>query len=961
MQLTSLSIVVAVAGVVGWRLSSREGGPTGREWAAIEEAVAARRFGDAETRLNCWLGRAPGDGKALLRLGAVLAVQGREDEAKDVFLRVAPGDPAWSQAQRRLGESWLRQGYLREAEPAFRNAMAGRPRAVEPRRRLVYALTLSQRNDEARAALWDLYRLTHDPRHLVTMSGLSAAEPDARDPSPDLDRFLRHTPDDLLLRRAQGLRLLALGRPAEARPYLEAAAAAFDDPASRLGMAECRLLLGDTDGIADALGPEPERPADRARWWLLTGQAAELAGPAGEAVACWRKAVAADPGNRVAQYRLGQALARQGAAAEAKPHLDRAEEIRLRQVSLILALDLYLRGGHGAEVAERLGALCHDLDLLPEARGWYEEATRVDPTRGQAQMALAKLAGVGGPPVPAPLLPRPAAAMASRPARPALPAPSRSGPAGPQFEDVAARCGIDFRYDSGATGDLFIGDTMGSGVALFDADNDGWLDVYLVNGCALPVDPDHPPAPNKLYRNKGDGTFEDVTVRAGVGGRGYGMGCAVGDYDGDGDEDLLVTGLGSTVLYRNKGDGTFEDVTVRAGVGSTRWTTAAAFADLDGDGDLDLVVVAYVKADPRRMVRCQDPLGHPIHCPPGQYPPEPDHLFRNNGDGTFTDVAREAGLDRGEGPGLGLAVADLDGDGRLDLYVANDATPNFLHRNLGGLKFEEVGTTAGVAYDGTGRATASMGVVADDLDGDGLIDLVHTNFVNESTTLLRNLGRGLFVDDTGRSGLAAPSREMTGFGAVGFDADNDGDVDLFFANGHVDDRSWEGRPMSQRPQLFVNQGGWRFAPDPGAGPYFERRVVGRGAAAGDLNNDGRVDLVVVHRDTPVAVLLNRTQAGHWLGLRMRGVKSGRNPVGARVTYRVGGQTATRWVTTGTSYLAASDPRLCLGLGPALVVEHLEVRWPSGLVQSWSGLPGDRLLNLTEGGDAVAGPPGGRVR
>src|SRR5262249_22768783 len=294
-----------------------------------------------------------------------------------------------------------------------------------------------------------------------------------------------------------------------------------------------------------------------------------------------------------------------------------------------------------------------------------------------------------------------AAALASRPARPAPPA--RTGLAGPRFEDVASRCGIDFRYDSGATGDRFIGDTMGGGVALFDADNDGWLDIYLVNGCALPVDPDHPPAPNKLYRNNGDGTFEDVTVRAGVGGRGYGMGCAVGDYDGDGDEDLFVTGLGSTVLYRNKGDGTFEDVTARAGVGSTRWTTAAAFADLDGDGDLDLVVVAYVNADPRGVVHCKDPLGHPIHCPPGQYPPQPDHLFRNNGDGTFTDVAREAGLDPGEGPGLGLAVADLDGDGRLDLFVANDATPNFLHRNLGGLRFEEVGTAAGVAFDGTGR------------------------------------------------------------------------------------------------------------------------------------------------------------------------------------------------------------------------------------------------------------------
>ncbi len=283
---------------------------------------------------------------------------------------------------------------------------------------------------------------------------------------------------------------------------------------------------------------------------------------------------------------------------------------------------------------------------------------------------------------------------------------------GPRFEDIAERAGVRFQYECGATRDLFIADTMGGGVALFDYDSDGWLDIYFVNGCPLPFDRKSPPRPNKLYRNRGNGAFEDVTERAGVAGRGYGMGCAVGDYDNDGHDDLFVTGLSETVLYRNRGDGTFEDVTRRAGVSSSRWTTAAGFGDLDGDGDLDLVVVTYVDADPEKVLECRDESRRPIHCPPATFPGQLDHLFRNNGNGTFTDESREAGIEGPGGRGLGLAIADLDGDGRLDLFVANDGTANFLFRNLGGLRFEEIGTTAGAAYNGMGQATASMGVVA---------------------------------------------------------------------------------------------------------------------------------------------------------------------------------------------------------------------------------------------------------
>ncbi len=526
------------------------------------------------------------------------------------------------------------------------------------------------------------------------------------------------------------------------------------------------------------------------------------------------------------------------------------------------------------------------------------------------------------------------------------------------LEDVTEPSGVSFPYESGESGNMFLGDTMGGGVGLIDYDGDGWLDLYFVNGCRFPFGPGPPPAPNVLYRNQGDGTFEDVTERAGVGGHGYGMGCAVGDFDQDGNDDLFVTGLGQTVLYRNRGDGTFEDVTERAGVGTDRWSTAAGFGDLDGDGDLDLVVVTYVAAYPLDVPDCRDPTGRPIHCSPLRFEAQADLLFRNEGDGTFTDVSVESGIASApEGRGLGLAIADLDDDGRLDIFVANDLSHDFLFRNLGGLRFEEQGMAAGVACNGSGRATSSMGVVAEDLDGDQKIDLFVTNFLNEPNTLFHNLGSGQFVDATLTANLQASSNAVTGFGAVAPDFDNDGRPDLFVANGHIDDQPWFNSPMAQPPQAFWNRGDGRFAPvDTTESPYLYRHVVGRGVAAGDLDNDGRVDLVVVHRDAPAVVLRNRTPGGHWLGVRLRGTTSGRFPVGARVVCQVDGREHVRWLTSGTGYLAAHGPRLWFGLGASNRVDSLQVNWPSGRSQTWTDLPADQILELTEGTDDLGTNP-----
>jgi tetratricopeptide (TPR) repeat protein len=932
---------------LGWVWASWGRSPT---WAEIQRASDGHRWPEVEGGLTRWLVEHPGDGNARMMLGMTLAIQGKEADARSVLDRLPESHPSWGQARSLLGELALKARRPAEAERDFR-AAAREPNALQPRRRLIYLLSLQQRSGEVRDLLWEVYGMTRDPRTLIDLvMELFAAEDDVRGVPPEVDEFLRRAPNDPHFCRARGVSWLKAGRVSEALPYLEAAACGLaNDPAGRFALAECRLLLGRFDGDPAILGPIPELPVEAARWWVLRGRLEEARGRDEEAVASLKRAVASFPDDREAHYRLGQILARRGDEAGARPHRERAEAIRARLNAVRREHDRLRRAGFdpSAELFERLGHLCRDAGLIGEARAWYEQAIRLDPLRRDAQQALART-----PKATAELpifLARPRR-ISPTGAETGAPSALSAAPAVPsttlRFEDITNSSRIAYSYDAGASDALYLADTMGGGVGLIDYDEDGWLDIYFINGGRLPPDQAVPLESNRLYRNRGDGTFEDVTARAGVKGHGYGMGCAVGDYDGDGHDDLYVTGLGRTTLYRNRGDGTFEDVTARAGVMSDRWTTAAGFGDLDGDGDLDLVVVTYVGEDLDHPRGCRDHAEHPIHCSPKVYPAEPDHLFRNNGDGTFTDVAREAGFDGPEGRGLGLAIADLDDDGLLDVYVANDASADFLFRNLGGLRFEEVGLSAGVAFDGSGRPTASMGVVADDLDGDGRLDLFHTNFLNESNTWHRNLGGGQFVDATLAAGLDAPSQGKTGFGTAALDADNDGRLDLFVSNGHVDDQPWIQSPMAQPPQLFVGRDGGRFTvAGSDVSPYLKRSVVGRGLAAGDLDNDGRVDLVIIHRDAPAVILRNDTPGGHWLGVSLRGATT---PVGARVTCRAGGRTLVRWLTTGTSYLASNDLRLWFGLGESEAVERLDVRWPSGTEQGWSDLPADRILMIREG-------------
>ncbi|HZW33909.1 MAG TPA: CRTAC1 family protein, partial [Isosphaeraceae bacterium] len=528
------------------------------------------------------------------------------------------------------------------------------------------------------------------------------------------------------------------------------------------------------------------------------------------------------------------------------------------------------------------------------------------------------------------------------------PSTGTAAPVTPEFVDDAEAVGLRFVFDNGRTRQHHLPETMSGGVGLLDFDGDGWLDVYAIGGGPFPAGPftgDH------LFRNRRDGTFEDVTEKAGIAGmaRGYGHGIAVGDYDNDGDADIFVTRWGSYALYRNRGDGRFEDATTAAGLGGDRdWPTSAAFADLDNDGDLDLYVCHYGVWDPANPRLCVNETGDYFYCDPRNLKPVPDHAFRNDG-GRFVDVTATSGLAETDGLGLGVIAADLDDDNRIDLYVANDGTANHFFRNQGGFHFQEVGLEAGVAGNATGHYQAGMGVACGDLDGDGRPDLLVTNFYAEGTTLFRNLGRGLFADRSGVSGIGLASRYLLGFGIGLADVHNDGRPDVLVTNGHVNDNRPH-YPYAMPCRLYENRPGGRLVDisDRAGAPWSVLRV-GRGLAIGDLDNDGRCDALVLAQNEPLAYLHNRTgQAGHFVLLHLEGTSSNRDGVGARVIVSAAGRRRFAQRVGGGSYQSAHDPRLHFGLGDAPRADQVEVRWPSGRIDRWSDLRGDTGHVLREG-------------
>jgi hypothetical protein len=538
----------------------------------------------------------------------------------------------------------------------------------------------------------------------------------------------------------------------------------------------------------------------------------------------------------------------------------------------------------------------------------------------------------------------------------AAPAPDQNFP----FSEIpASASGITFVHTSGHSPQKFLPESTGPGCAFLDYDNDGWMDIYLVN--SGPCDFWAPPVPlrNALYRNNRDGTFTDVTQKAGVPGGGYGMGVAVGDYNADGLPDLYVTQYGRSILYRNNGDGTFTDVTEKAGVAAPGWASSAVWFDYDNDGRLDLFVCRFVDFTKLTHHVCNAPnvpalAGVNEYCYPRIFNPMPSWLFHNNGDGTFTDVSQKMGIADNPGKSWGVVATDINNDGFLDLFVANDTTANFLFANRKGKKFEEIGFTAGIAYGPGGKARSGMGVDSADFNQDGWLDLFVTNLDHEFYGLYQNKRDESFEDKAGPTGVARATQMMSGWGVKFFDFDNDGLLDLFVANGHPDDvidKISPGVTYSEPLLLFQNTPAGLKNISAESGPVFTRQLNARGLAIGDFDNDGAVDVLIAVNDGPPVLLRNNAGSkNNWLGLNLIGKKSNPDAIGARISYQAGDLKQTRFKVGGGSYLSSHDPRIVLGLAKHEKLDALEIKWPqpSAQIQRFTDLPINRYITITEG-------------
>jgi len=841
-------------------------------------------------------------------------------------------------------------------------AVAAQPDAVEARRWLASAYYDLGLNDQALDELRRVARLAPaDPRPHRLMGLMykdfeqydaaaamyrESLRRDAR--QPDGEQILLELADCQvkLQHLDEALATLAQCRPSPERWTREA---------------ECHYCAGRADEARRLLGETLQQsPADLAAL-LLAGTIALADGNAAAAVDAFTRATTAYPKDYLAHYKLSQAYRRAGNLAQAEQCARTAEDLKKIRLEFSKLHATAAEEPGNAEVRCRLGILARELGRPDLARTWFEAALAINPRHGETlrNFGGASAAPPSGPEAAAPKGGHLVVARSREPTPgPAPPTPTASPI---RLHEVSQESGITFQHTDGSGGNRYIAETVTAGVALFDYDGDGLVDIYFPNGSPLPGTKVDKATRHALYKNLGAWQFRDVSDEAGVACTGYGMGAAAADYDNDGHPDLYVSNFGPKVLYHNNGNGTFTDVTARAGVADgNRLGAGVAFLDIDGDGHLDLFVGNYVKFtyDTHLVV---SRAGFPEYASPKDYPPDRQTLFRNRGDGTFSDVSVESGIARHLGKGMGMVCADYDDDGHTDILVLNDVFGNSCFRNDGTGKFEEAALVAGFKYNAQGMPLGSMGVDCADYDNDGRLDLFQTSYQRELPVLYRNLGDGVFDDVTVRAG-AGVGIDNVKWGCGFIDFDNDGHRDLFIARGHLQDLIDQYDPAtSYRGTSLVlrNLGNGRFA-DVSAqcGDGLFPRHSARGAAFDDLDNDGDIDVVVLNsRERPTILrnmLYESGNRNHWLEIRLRGVKTNRDGVGARVRVVAGDLTQVDEVHSGRGYQGHWGLRLHFGLGPRDRVDRIEVRWIGGGVDVLEDFSVDQCLVITESDDPALG-------
>ena len=904
---------------------------------------------------------------AMLIAGEAATKQDRYEQAILYYARVPSGAGEQTATARYCaGDLLFQLGQASDAEVQYRLALAARPDDAWTHEQLASLLTSFGRHWEALPHLFQLVLMQQASIEQLLLLG----DPDAIIELPEnLPKFQSRAPDD-------PLPVIALARAAFDRDDLtDATRLAREVIDSHPRQIEAWAILGralaeaadDKAAFFDWHARVPEPAQAHPNVWVARGIWANRHNESEVAARCFWEAVRRSPNSRIANYHLGRTLINLDPLQihTATPFLDRAERLEeLRNV-----LNMVYRQRTSLVPIQETAQRMESLGRLWEAAAWQQVALTIQPNLASAKADLRRLAARLSPQLPLVLA---AANPATRSDFPVFPLPdwttepsSTPAPttipestATASFEESAAAAGIEFHYFNGSdppeNGKL-IYQTLGGGVAAIDYDRDLWPDLYFSQGAPAPTDDENHDYCDRLYRNLGEGHFLDVTFAAGLGDRRHTLGVAAGDFDNDGFPDLYLANAGANRLYQNNGDGTFTDVTQPAALTSRRCTASCLIADLNGDGWPDLFDVNYLAEPEVYSLTCQRD-GKIRSCDPRLFTAEHDQLFLSLGNGRFEDISEECGIRVPEGKGLGIVAADLSGSGLLDLFVANDGTGNFYFVNQTRRPgerpvFREMALESGVAFNEDGRMQASMGIAVDDVDGDGLLDLLVTNFYQESSAFYHQSAIHLFEDAKRAFGLREPSFYQLGFGAQFIDGDLDGYPDLIVTNGHIKDFSDLGQPYRMRPQYFHNLAGKRFqelTPE-ALGPFFRGEYLGRGLARLDWNRDGKEEAVISQIGAPAALLRNTTRtAGHFLALALVGTESSRDAIGARVQCAAGGRVRTRQLTAGDGYMASNERQLIFGLAGCNLADELTIRWPSGREQSFTQIAADSHWLAIEG-------------